>query len=788
MPAMYSDERTAESVHKNYAQVHYEHPHHQDMPAQYAPNGYYPVLYGAPASQRSMPQQMPPQHHRMPTMFMAPGGVALIPIMMPPQQPAQPQKRAMSPEAADEPKTKKAKGKSKAADTNGNGATKRGYNAKKRSETAQMVAHNGMNGKMPDKMDGNGSLPASPDGLMKDGQMSGMLVPELQFARCMSNRYRMEEFPRCVSCTRRWAGDTCRFQGIRYFLKNADRNIVGISFVETQKADGPSMNFPTQWNVPLERPHIGLIKHTVARALLPVLKQEAIHIARSNIVRRTRENEVRATCDTCMTSIFASSWMCRLCGREACHECFERVEELTTDRPGATEAEQAALQARREKHAHVNPFFLSCTRRNEHRASDFSPMTRFSKDELKQAIDDMEALLAHSNADSFAPRKNSVTVPATSPSTPTKSTPAASGQPSPSRADSAVRPDASLHTSASGSAAQPAAVSPSTIPSHPTRYFTDSELTDDRFKDAWNGDPLVVTDVLHKFKLQWTPEYFITKYGSQSCLILECQHDQNKRITVGEFFSMFGQYQDRRECWKLKDWPPSTDFKTAFPELYDDFANATPVPNYVRRDGVLNVASHFPSNAIGPDLGPKMYNAMASFETQGSKGTTRLHMDMADAINIMLYTATAPDGSPGTAAWDLFKADDTAKIRKFLRKKFKGQYQHDPIHSQQFYLDTQLRQELYDDFGVISYRVYQRPGDAVFIPAGCAHQVCNLADCIKVACDFVSPENIERCETLTKEFREQNQSMAWKEDVLQLRNMMWFAWLSCTRQEKEMNS
>jgi hypothetical protein len=43
----------------------------------------------------------------------------------------------------------------------------------------------------------------------------GKLVPELQFARCMSNRYKPDPFPRCVSCTRRWAGDTCRFQGIR---------------------------------------------------------------------------------------------------------------------------------------------------------------------------------------------------------------------------------------------------------------------------------------------------------------------------------------------------------------------------------------------------------------------------------------------------------------------------------------------------------------------------------------------------------------------------------------------
>ena len=56
---------------------------------------------------------------------------------------------------------------------------------------------------------------------------------------------------------------------------------------------------------------------------------------------------------------------------------------------------------------------------------------------------------------------------------------------------------------------------------------------------------------------------------------------------------------------RLQDWPPSTDFRNAFPELYEDFANATPVPNYVRRDGVLNLASHFPSNTVAPDLGER---------------------------------------------------------------------------------------------------------------------------------------------------------------------------------------
>ncbi|EMD40603.1 hypothetical protein CERSUDRAFT_80259 [Gelatoporia subvermispora B] len=685
------------------------------------------------------------------------------------------------------PKAKKARTKAKT--TEPNGSSRRGYNAKKRSEAAQIAQTNaqlaaaGENGGK--EADGTNSVQLTAEG-QADLNVAGPLVPELQFARCMSNRYRADEFPRCVSCTRRWAGDTCRFQGIRFFLKNQDRLIIGISFLESQKPDAPSMNFPNKWNVELDDNYLYRVKRTVARALLPTLRIERDHLDRPQIIRRPRESEVRATCDTCMTSIFSSSWMCRMCGREACSQCYALVEDLTKDCTNLDQKETAALQSRRDRHLHTNPFFLACTRRNEHTSKDFSPMSRFCREELEQAIADMEKLLGLEpgeglpdldvvlDADIIDANKNKKHEGAETPTVvETSSDLTSNGTPSTQTSPTSPIPPAT------GSA-------PVEIPSHETVRIPDADLDDVMFRKLWRkGAPLIVTGVLPKFQIQWTPEYFKNKYGTQNCLIVECQTDTNRRVTVGDFFSWFGNYEGRRDCWKLKDWPPSTDFKTAFPELYEDFVRATPVPNYVRRDGVLNLASHFPTNAIAPDLGPKMYNAMASFEQEGSKGSTRLHMDMADAVNVMLYAAPMPDGRPGCAAWDIFRAEDTAKLRKFLRRKFKGQYQHDPIHSQSFFLDSVAREELYRDTGIRSHRIYQHPGEAVFIPAGCAHQVCNLADCIKVASDFVSPENVARCEALTQEFREQNQSNAWKEDVLQLRTMMWFAWLSSCRKEKE---
>ena len=201
--------------------------------------------------------------------------------------------------------------------------------------------------------------------------------------------------------------------------------------------------------------------------------------------------------------------MCRLCGREACAECFEQVR-ILTDSSGAEDADVYELQARRDKHTRRNPFFLACTRRNEHQAKDFSPMTRFCKSELELVIKEMEELLTLSDPDSPE--------------------------------------DVEM---LNGDAAPDDENNP--IPIHRILRFRHEDLPRDIFPKLWaKGKPLVVTGVLSQFKINWTPEHFIEHYASKSCLVIHCQTDMNKRITVGEFFQEFGKYEGRNDCWKLK--------------------------------------------------------------------------------------------------------------------------------------------------------------------------------------------------------------------------------------------
>ncbi|KAK4684539.1 hypothetical protein P7C73_g5636, partial [Tremellales sp. Uapishka_1] len=340
-----------------------------------------------------------------------------------------------------------------------------------------------------------------------------------------------------------------------------------------------------------------------------------------------------------------------------------------------------------------------------------------------------------------------------------------------------------LYTKTTNKRAVPIA-DPAQLEEHsmPFMFIPSDNLSNENFDVMWNrGEPIIVDDLAKRFKLDWTPEMMIERFGQETCYVMDCQTSDTKISLIEQFFGQFLETEARgKAVLKVVDWPATHDFQSAYPEVYNDFCDSLPVPDYTRRDGVLNLYSHFPPGETRPDIGPKMYNAFEAIENTGGFGTTRLHMDIADAFNVMLYASPCLDGQPGCAVWDLFRAEDADTIRKFLKSKFDGGPLKftDPIHSQLFYLDAALRKELWERHSVASWRVYQYPGQGVFIPAGCAHQVCNLADCIKIALDFVSPNNVHRCLQLTKDFHNENIVKAWKEDVLQLYNVLWYAWLS----------
>ena len=51
----------------------------------------------------------------------------------------------------------------------------------------------------------------------------------------------------------------------------------------------------------------------------------------------------------------------------------------------------------------------------------------------------------------------------------------------------------------------------------------------------------------------------------------------------------------------------------------------------------------------------------------------------------------------------------------------------------------------------------------------------NLHNCIKIAEDFVSPENVSHCFDLTEEFRRLSDTHSNHEDKLQIKNIIYFS-------------
>ena len=317
-------------------------------------------------------------------------------------------------------------------------------------------------------------------------------------------------------------------------------------------------------------------------------------------------------------------------------------------------------------------------------------------------------------------------------------------------------------------------------------------------------------------KHYWTPNVFKNKFAEAKYDLIDSEtHDVIKDQPLKKYWDGFENLKNRSKgkhgkyvTYKLKDWPPGEEFSEALPEQYRDLMSCIPLPEYTTHEGVRNLAARLPrSFGLIPDLGPKMYTAYGLASDQ--MGTTNLHLDVSDAVNVMVYVGvlkskedekehqknvmkaleeagvekaqmkrTKEKKERVGALWHIYDARDADKIRDMLNhvsieRGIKLEKHHDPIHDQSFYLDKNLRDRLKKDYGVEGYQIVQFYGDSVFIPAGAPHQVRNLSSCIKVAEDFVSPENVAHCFNLTEEFRQLSGSHENHEDKLQIKNIIY---------------
>lgn len=294
---------------------------------------------------------------------------------------------------------------------------------------------------------------------------------------------------------------------------------------------------------------------------------------------------------------------------------------------------------------------------------------------------------------------------------------------------------------------------------------------------------------------------------------------------------------------KLKDWPPGEQFGVSLSRHEVDINEGFPFQMWTHpkdsRVSLMNMATRLvtpepPSSSDGggsgaagtappelpdvnrPDLGPKMYTAYGHPDNLSAPGgvgnsCTRLHCDMSDAVNILIdiggvkeTAKSAADAAGGAkmvagigldvgAVWYIWRQDQRQALSSFLRARAASYRAPLPpsavddahaIHDQTYFIHDSHLSEL-RAAGLAPWIIHQRLGDGIMVPAGCPHQVRNVRSCIKVAVDFVSPENVGQYLALCAEYRRLPEGHRAREDKLGVKLMLLHAAKAALKALKE---
>lgn len=356
-----------------------------------------------------------------------------------------------------------------------------------------------------------------------------------------------------------------------------------------------------------------------AENLSVTMKEATRHASLPNAVHRPAETSSRQTCDLCKTSIFAIFWMCTQCGRDACLDCFDKLQELEK---GETS----------EVSGH---FFKNCqTRKIKHRKSNFMPITAYGLEDMLEESEAMEELIENSR------EKNNLNSPDSSSSNAASSA-SSNGPVTPEMLSSSLQPDVQLSPEDSDKTEKqeverelfssilerrpelpPTSEPPLTeatpsneevyspgwapelidhhgnrdkIGSHKLAYYSKNQNTPEIFRRLWAlGEPIVLSDVQvctesegSKVGHPYTASDFYP-YRDENCKLLSSEYtkddtdDKHARpelihTTLGKFMSTLGQDDETKRrilgrdgSFKLKVSGTTSGKETCFERMHEN--------------------------------------------------------------------------------------------------------------------------------------------------------------------------------------------------------------------------
>ncbi|KAH8924713.1 hypothetical protein BT69DRAFT_1240864 [Atractiella rhizophila] len=585
-------------------------------------------------------------------------------------------------------------------------------------------------------------------------------------------------YPMCLPCGERnrhvaqsdeLDDESCYFENVRSFAHKGGKIESGPYWqTVTEDTIAPEYESLDHFSNSLSNATIQEVKTACAKALQSFLSSdleavsEMYKFATANkiaVIEKPQPLIERVTCDGCATTIVTGYWVCKLCGRSFCLDCKQRllqehgmIEKGKRKKPaksrGKTVGERTELV--------VDSTFCrlqECLDKQTHDESTLLPFTSITMKDIHQLLEEVTNYLSSVNF--LDAGFSALHLP-----------------PSIERVDP-----------------HPGEVEP--------YYLMRMEtFSMQHFRQIWEmrpAPPVVVQGI--EFGENWSMRELSDLYGDQDVDVMETQSGEEWEGHLRDVLEeMRKPERVKNMILRVKDWPKER-FSEAegLEEMYRELTEVLPAPEYTLEYGTLNILSYLPKNYLTPDIGARFDFALGSSLQEGTNGTSKLRVDAADEVNIMVYSLPV-SGTRGTTVWDIFPIEETPKLRAYLRTiqaeenfcsiSHAESNLDDPILSVQFYLDSTKLKILDEKYDIKRYRIYQQPGDAIFIPAGCPKQSCNLSNAANIFTNFIPPCTVSTVLDITRQMRQQTRDGTTLDDAVGGKSVCHWVYKACQHYEK----